>query len=1327
VAIAGNKISKMTTSSETPTPKIPMPETPDGGTPTFETPFETPVPPVRFCLPSNGEEDVEGGADGADHNAGARGDNEFEDNDDALSINNDEDAGFDSFFGQADEVEGSKVDWRIKKAKGATFITVGRARSEAWSLGIQEIKHMLKNLKRLLSTEDPMIDEVLDFFFGKKSPIFHAFEEQLGLEHQDFLKFLTSFFLQARYQDSASGIYDKDSRLSLAGCLSKEKYNAVWLEIEVLGQTPIGRGEVYLWKAMETAYNDKMRVLVIQGFRGAIKATVDDDKPHSQSRQKNTAALKNKKHVRDNRDGHTVHTMVYTASQLPVGIVWEQEKHTTAPSVLNELLDSQFLRCSGTLNGITLLMDRAYWPYDTVQYLLKNGADIHGTKMRDSWFLYTYDQRLTSQDTRISIERVGPRRLFVANSVPTPATGNKMFSAVAYRNNGNVTLGLTSEILDHEWDLTPRKPTDILRYNKLCQLSDEFVFDEEDTPGEDPEDKPAYCVRQDLPQWCNKLASNVEDTSEYERLIDGLKSIRPVTCGQSDPTWFTARMFSLTSSTTDRLVKHVLASGEWMQERNADAFHRDSWKQLKDYLGDHAPQEEATPAGVEDIQLEEPVVDGQLDYAAIRASALEANDETRARTDEELKNRLPLLSLVQLKGIVSILGGKSVAREQGNIKKVVTFLECNDIFVRPYIIKGKSDLVSIATKKGFDKDESKIKTSDELAIMLGEHDRSTGGVSGSEAPMDSLQKDLIRLMLESSFMPKLTAKTKEYCKVGKNNEDPVMRKVLEHSNERQTTHKIDVAYKWGLVEEVERPQNKGSVDFVCGGRKDLGGGVFSDEGLFAVEVKTRTTGATIQQEHHRQRIANNANPRFNGVSVRERYVEVSPHCAVFKLQMRDSHEKMQIMHHAYLVASTVLLVIGKYYITYCNSQTLRPTSLTKSLYLLNPANRDCNIIKGLWVEFDEVLLTAYRRVLQDIFSLTLAWAYRDGGAALSEIELPVKLILQDKANKDSKALQVYSFDEIADAVDFWDYFSRKLVHPVPPCKTMVPLIFSIWNALKSGSDTLTKIMSHHQPNVPRKGPQAVAVQRNLMIVAGTMHRILQHVEAKEDLENNYGTLEHYRRAANDRRPFKKTLSEIVALLTSLTGGAGGPDDETLGDALTQVELFESDNEEDDGDEDAGVLDLAELVHKASIGTQQTFLTPARKKGWRSLLGGDKDEMTDTEAAIQDRTTNCCGIPLYRLGFGYLDGGRSDSSGGPGRCFLCGDKTHWWCGSCHRYLCHGVMKSNKAEQLKMAGIEPFVQLENFKVKTGGKYKCALTFRTCFVEAHFLSKDVGEEDL
>jgi hypothetical protein len=53
------------------------------------------------------------------------------------------------------------------------------------------------------------------------------------------------------------------------------------------------------------------------------------------------------------------------------------------------------------------------------------------------------------------------------------------------------------------------------------------------------------------------------------------------------------------------------------------------------------------------------------------------------------------------------------------------------------------------------------------------------------------------------------------------------------------------------------------------------------------------------------------------------------------------------------------------------------------------------------------------------------------------------------------------------------------------------------------------------------------------------------------------------------------------LLTSLTGGNGGPE-ETLGDVQAEL-LGESYNEEDDGaDEDAGVLDLAELVHKASF-------------------------------------------------------------------------------------------------------------------------------------------------
>jgi hypothetical protein len=59
----------------------------------------------------------------------------------------------------------------------------------------------------------------------------------------------------------------------------------------------------------------------------------------------------------------------------------------------------------------------------------------------------------------------------------------------------------------------------------------------------------------------------------------------------------------------------------------------------------------------------------------------------------------------------------------------------------------------------------------------------------------------------------------------------------------------------------------------------------------------------------------------------------------------------------------------------------------------------------------------------------------------------------------------------------------------------------------------------------------------------------------------------------------------------------------LGEELTPIELL-SDNKEDDSDEDAGVPNLKELVHKAAIGSQQSFMIPARKKGWRILLGGD---------------------------------------------------------------------------------------------------------------------------
>jgi hypothetical protein len=66
-----------------------------------------------------------------------------------------------------------------------------------------------------------------------------------------------------------------------------------------------------------------------------------------------------------------------------------------------------------------------------------------------------------------------------------------------------------------------------------------------------------------------------------------------------------------------------------------------------------------------------------------------------------------------------------------------------------------------------------------------------------------LRTSFLRQIFKSSFLPKLTAKGKEYCKMGQNLELPFAQKLLQQSKEGLTLFQIENVYRVGLVEKNE--------------------------------------------------------------------------------------------------------------------------------------------------------------------------------------------------------------------------------------------------------------------------------------------------------------------------------------------------------------------------------------------------------------------------------------------------------------------------------------------------------------------------------------------
>jgi hypothetical protein len=188
------------------------------------------------------------------------------------------------------------------------------------------------------------------------------------------------------------------------------------------------------------------------------------------------------------------------------------------------------------LTGLLFASDRGYWNTDLFfEYLLKSNADIHGTVKRCPWFPFTYQQVLEKNDTRTTVPVKGMRTLLTKHY-----KGEfRKVTAQAFRNGtGSVALTMSTVFHKKQFDFISDKTYDkTVNRHTLPSLSLFRIVKAENLP-------PA--VQQD-----------VFDINES--FFDAL-GIMVVTARQGDPSWFIARMFSITSAAASDHVKFNLAA-----------------------------------------------------------------------------------------------------------------------------------------------------------------------------------------------------------------------------------------------------------------------------------------------------------------------------------------------------------------------------------------------------------------------------------------------------------------------------------------------------------------------------------------------------------------------------------------------------------------------------------------------------------------------------------------------------------------------------------------------------------------------------------------------
>jgi hypothetical protein len=78
-----------------------------------------------------------------------------------------------------------------------------------------------------------------------------------------------------------------------------------------------------------------------------MQIILDDDKMNDSSKNLSICGLKKTQHVQDNRTGCVAHTLVYTASGLPIGIIWERASDDSTTAATERLIRSQLAPMHG--------------------------------------------------------------------------------------------------------------------------------------------------------------------------------------------------------------------------------------------------------------------------------------------------------------------------------------------------------------------------------------------------------------------------------------------------------------------------------------------------------------------------------------------------------------------------------------------------------------------------------------------------------------------------------------------------------------------------------------------------------------------------------------------------------------------------------------------------------------------------------------------------------------------------------------------------------------------------------------------------------------------
>ena len=162
--------------------------------------------------------------------------------------------------------------WK-EKYKDLDEILVNGASRRQWTRVKEEIRQILKQCESLIGRDSLRCEDFSQHFHGINSPLFEVYRKRLGMNHHQYLMFMSTCMRLSANQWSVAKLYDSDHpQLNLERCMEREEFTDVWKRVSTCGlpktREDSANGEIPLWEEMQNKFNEMSRKITNQGRSG---------------------------------------------------------------------------------------------------------------------------------------------------------------------------------------------------------------------------------------------------------------------------------------------------------------------------------------------------------------------------------------------------------------------------------------------------------------------------------------------------------------------------------------------------------------------------------------------------------------------------------------------------------------------------------------------------------------------------------------------------------------------------------------------------------------------------------------------------------------------------------------------------------------------------------------------------------------------------------------------------------------------------------------------------------------------------------------------------